>query len=140
MLLALLALLSAVLLGNLRCFGVNYDVSRITHFLCYFSVKKFRLCYVFTLFHLWRATITNSVLFSNSEFEHLDVFDVTELHRRHCLLNNLVVVGPRLSQCGYSAGVRLWIILQFSWAALKEENVKTSISRAEPSQTFWWIL
>ena len=56
-------------------------------------------------------TVSNSVLFSNSEFEHLDVFDVAELHRRHCLLNNLVVVGLRFPQCGYSAGVRLWIIL-----------------------------
>ena len=25
---------------NLRCFGINYDMSRITHFLCYFSSLK----------------------------------------------------------------------------------------------------
>ena len=98
----------------------------------------------------WRGsltglTISNSVFFSNSELEHLDVFDVAELHGRHCLLDNLVVVCPGLPQCGYSAGVRLGIILQLSRAALKEENVKTIIinfpfSSQPASQTFWWIL
>ena len=38
--------------GNLRSFDVNYYVSRITSYLCYFLVKNLHLCYVFTLFHL----------------------------------------------------------------------------------------
>ena len=66
-------------------------------------------------------TVSNSVFFSNSELEHLNVFDVTELYWRDCLLNNLVV--ERLPQRGYSAGVRLGIVLQLSRAALAVENI-----------------
>ena len=73
-------------------------------------------------------TVSNSIFLCNSELEHLDVFDVAELDRRHCLLHNFVVVGLRLPQCGYPAGVRLGIILQLSWAALNQENIKTIIS------------
>ena len=29
-----------VLQDNLRCFGINYDMSRVTHFLCYFLSLK----------------------------------------------------------------------------------------------------
>ena len=78
--------------------------------------EQFRRLYEYLGF-----TVSNSVFFSNSELEHLDVFDVTELYWRDCLLNNLEV--ERLPQRGYSAGVRLGIFLQLSRAALTVENI-----------------
>ena len=65
--------------------------------------EQFRRLYEYLGF-----TVSNSVFFSNSELEHLDVFDITQLHRRDSLLNNLIV--ERLPQRGDSAGVRLWIV------------------------------
>ena len=37
---AISTVLIAMLQDNLRCFGVNYDMSRITRFLCYFLSRR----------------------------------------------------------------------------------------------------
>ena len=76
-------------------------------------------------------TVSNSVFFSNSELEHLDVFDITQLDRRDSLLNNLVV--ERLPQRGDSAGVRLWIVFQLSRAGLNQENINILYQFLVPS-------
>ena len=36
--------------GNLRCFGANCNMSRITRFLCYFFLLKYSFVLYFTLF------------------------------------------------------------------------------------------
>ena len=88
--------------------------------------EQFRRLYEYLGF-----TVSNSVFFSNSELEHLDVFDITQLHRRDSLLNNLVV--ERLPQRGDSAGVRLWIVFQFSRAGLNQENINILYQFLVPS-------
>ena len=59
-------------------------------------------------------TVSHSVLLSNSKFEHLDVSEVTQLHRGHGLLHYRPV-----AESGDPAGVGLRVVEELTRAGLK---------------------
>ena len=63
-------------------------------------------------------TVSHSVLLSNSKFEHLDVSEVTQLHRGHGLLHYRPV-----AESGDPAGVGLRVVEELTRAGLKEDNI-----------------
>ena len=78
--------------GNLRCFGANCNMSRITRFLCYFFLLKYSSVLYFTLFpSLFQLEETAWYPYNQKKQTSLEV-------PCYIFINQLLPINPNLRQ------------------------------------------